>query len=103
MDNQEIERSEIDKLFDEDCDDNIVLVGEDGKEVEFVQIALLPIEDNVYAILQPAELFDDMQEDEAFVFSVEDIDGEEAIVLVQDAQIIEQVFNLYYKLLDEQK
>lgn len=99
----EKEMGEIEKLLDEENSDNIVLVGEDGKEVEFIQIALIPIDEKVYAILQPVELFDDMEDDEAFVFSVEDIDGEDAIVLVSDEDVVSQVFSQYYELLDQQE
>ena len=41
----------IDALFDENNTDNIVLYNEKEEPVEFEQIAIIPIEENVYAIL----------------------------------------------------
>jgi hypothetical protein len=40
----------FDKLYDENNNDNITLYNEHGEPVEFEQIAIIPIEDNVYFI-----------------------------------------------------
>ena len=43
--------SPIDMLLDENNTENIKLYNEENQEVEFEQIALIPIEDKTYAIL----------------------------------------------------
>ena len=46
----EEEKSPIDRLFDEDDTSPISLFNEKGEEVKFEQIALIPVEEKIYAI-----------------------------------------------------
>ena len=96
------ERSAIDLLLDENYTGNIVMYDENDKEVEFEQIAIIPLNDKVYALLHPLNV-NDLAEDEAIVFSVEEIDDEDAIVLVEDMNVVNAVFDEYYRLLKEQE
>ena len=41
----------IDAIYDENNEENIVLYNENDEPVEFEQIAVIPIEDNVYVIV----------------------------------------------------
>ena len=65
MENKNI--SPIDMLFDEKNTDNIVLYDEKGVEVEFEQIALIPLEEKIYAILRPLDSDAPIAEDEALI------------------------------------
>lgn len=109
--NENEELSPIDCLFDEDNTDPITLFNEKGEKVEFEQIALIPLEDNkskdnkIYAILKPMETMEGVGEDEALVFEVvesEDDEEEEYLNLVSDLDIIDKVFDVYNKLMDEE-
>lgn len=84
-------------------DDVIVLETVDGEEIEFVEIAGINLDGNFYVILQPVELIEGMDEDEALVFSL--IRGEEndQYSIVIDEEIIDKVFEEYNRLLDEQQ
>ena len=94
----------IDALFDENNTDNIKLYNEKDEEIEFEQIALIPLDDVVYAILKPVMEIEGVADDEAFVFEiVEDEDNGESLRLVEDDKIIDAVFDDYNKLLDEEK
>ncbi len=93
--------SEIEKLLDENNDENLVLYDENDNAVEFEQVAVIPYCEKVYAILSPVQKIEGVADDEAFVFVIEEIDDEECIVMVQDNEIIDAVFVEYYKLLDE--
>ena len=42
--------SPIEQLLSEDNTDNIVLYDENGTPTEFVQVAIIPVEDKTYAI-----------------------------------------------------
>ena len=89
----------IDALFDENNDDLIILFNEKGEEIAFEQIALIPIEKTVYAILKPVKPMDGLGEDEGLVFSVEkNAAGEEYLALVTDEGIIDAVFSVYDEL-----
>lgn len=90
--------TEIDKLFDEDNTDLIVLYNEKGEEISFEQIALIPLKNNTYFILKPVIVLEGMSEDEGLVFELKEINGEEYIVLVTKENIINDVFDIYDSL-----
>ena len=93
----------IDALFDENNCDPIVLFSENGEEVSFEQIALIPIEEKMYAILKPVVPIEGLGENEGLVFSIEvnEENGEEFLVLVADEKIIDAVFEIYDELVNE--
>ena len=100
------ELSPIDKLFDDNNSDPIVLFNEKGEEVSFEQIALIPLEERIFAILKPMEKTEGVGEDEALVFEVldgETEEDEEYLNLVSDMEIIDNVFKVYDKLIDEEE
>jgi len=86
----------------EEADDDIVtLLSADGEEIDFVEIAGIAHKGNFYAILQPVELIEGMDDDEALVFKVtRGKDGEDKFEIELDDSIIEAVFAEYNKLLD---
>ena len=99
MDNHE---SAIEKLFDENNNDNIILYNEKGEPTEFEQAALIPYNQTVYAILSLAKPDENIAEDEGLVFAIEADENEKySLVLVTDEDIINAVFDIYEKLLDE--
>jgi len=100
--NQNEEMSQIDKLFDENNDENIILLDENNQETEFEQIAVIPLDEEVYFILKPVKLIEGMQENEALVFKLEETEDEEMIVICDDVKIIDKVFQEYYDLLKEE-
>ncbi len=95
----------IDALFDEENNDAIVLFNERGEEIAFEQIALIPLNERVYAILKPVMPLEGLGENEALVFSIEENDetNEECLVLVVDVEIIDKVFDVYDKLVEDSK
>ncbi len=91
--------SPIDALYDENNEDNIFLYNENDEPIEFAQIAVIPIEENVYVILKPIEPVEGIADDEALVFEI--IDDEE-IHIVQDEKIATKVFDIYYEMLNKE-
>ncbi|MBR5192069.1 MAG: DUF1292 domain-containing protein [Clostridia bacterium] len=94
---------DFDKLDEEAAnEDYITLTTADGEEVDFVEIAGIAYKGNFYAILQPVELLEGMDDDEALVFKVtKNRDGSDNFEIELDDEIIEAVFTEYGKLLDE--
>ena len=89
--------------YNEEDDDIVTLMTANGEEVDFVEIAGIAYGGNFYAILQPVELLDGMDDDEALVFKVSrGPDGEDKFDIELDDFIIEKVFEEYNRLLDEQ-
>ena len=85
----------VDELDGDSGDDIITLVGEDGNEIDFFVAAVIPYNGKMYGILQPVELLEGMQEDEALVFECD----EENFDLVTDDGIIDAVFAKYDELI----
>lgn len=94
---------DLDESVDEESRDEVItLMTETGKELEFVEVAVIPLEGKVYAILQPVELLEGMQEDEALVFEmVMGEDGPEGFNVVLDDEAIDAVFAVYNQMCEE--
>jgi len=87
---------------EEEYDDIVTLLSADGEEVDFVEIAGIAYGGEFYAILQPVELLEGMEDDEALVFKVSrGDDGEDKFEIELDDDIIDAVFAEYNRLLDE--
>ena len=93
--------SPIEKILDENNEDPIILYDEENREIEFDQVAVIPLYEKIYVILKPITEIEGVADDEALVFVIEEIEDEDTLVLVDDEQIIDLVFDEYYKLLDE--
>ena len=91
----------IDHMANDD-DDIVTLVSSEGEEVDFVEVAGIAFQGEFYAILQPVELLEGMEEDEALVFKVTKGEGgEDKFEIELDDAVIDAVFAEYNKLLDE--
>ena len=93
------ERSQIELLLDENNTENLKLYDENNKETEFEQVAVIPLNEKVYAILKPVTKIVGVNDDEALVFVIEEIDDEDCLVIVDDEKVVDEVFKEYYELL----
>lgn len=93
------ERNQIELLLDENNTDNLKLYDENNKETEFEQVAVIPLNEKVYAILKPVTKIVGINDDEALVFGIEEIDDEDCLVIVDDEKVVDEVFKEYYALL----
>lgn len=97
-----MDKNSIERLLDDKDTESIILYDEDDKEVEFEQIAIIPFENAVYAILKPVVKMEGVEEDEAIVFALDtDEESDEVLTIVEEDAIIDAVFDAYYKLIDE--
>ena len=97
----EEEKTVFEKLFDEKDESNIVLYDENEQPVEFEQCAIIPVKEQVYAILRPVKKMEGLSEDQGLVFLLEETDeGEELLTVVDDEDIIDIVFEEYDKLFE---
>lgn len=90
-------------VTEEEDDEVIVLQGPDGEEVEFEEIADITLGEHFYVILQPVERHEDMGQDEAVVFEVVSGEENDEFVVVDDDDIIDEVFTEYNRLFEEQQ
>ena len=96
----------LDVLLDQDNKDPIVLVDENGKQLTFEQVAVIPYEvrkeKRLYAVLKPIDKIEGIGDDEAIVFVVDqDKDGNSIIKVEEDEEVAIAVFDKYYDLLEE--
>ena len=77
-------------LMDEKNDDNIILFDDSGESVELEQVAVIPHEDELYAILRPL----DADEDSAAVFKI-DPEDEESLVNIEDDALASKILDIY--------
>ena len=99
MENEELEMNVLEMLFDEENEDDITIYDEDGNPVAFEQIALIPLEEKIYAILKPVLPMEGLGEDEGMVFEIDE--AEEALNVVVEDEIIDAVFAVYEQLCEE--
>ena len=85
-------------LLDENNNDNIILTF-DNFEIEFEQVALILVRNNSYAILRPITVMEGLDNDEGIVFLIDDIENN--LILIEDEEVIDEVYDIYFDLLDE--
>ena len=74
-------------------DEKIILVNEDGEEVEFYIDEQFEFEDNLYVVLYEKE-----EDDDALLFKIlEDEDGEMQLIEVEDDDEFERVSEFYFE------
>ena len=94
----------VEMILDPNNYDNVVLYNEKDEPIEFEQIAVIPIKDNTYVILQPVAPMAGIEEDEAFAFLLPKRElGETDVQLVEDDELIDQIFAAYARMYDSQK
>ena len=85
----------IDRFFDEENFDNVKLEDNDGKEIEFEQIAVVDYEEKYYVILHPITKMEGVGEDEALVFLVDEEKDE--LIYCDDEATAQAVFAVFYE------
>ncbi len=88
-------------ILDEENNENVILYNQKDEPVEFEQIAIVPLNDKDYVILKPVEVFDGMKEDEAIVFRFDETEDGDILNVETDDKTVDEVFNVYYKLLED--
>ena len=96
----------LDVLLDQDNREPIVLMDENGKQMTFEQVAVIPYEvrkeKRLYCVLKPLDKIEGIADDEAIVFLVETDDkGNSVIRIEEDEEVAIAVFDKYYDLLEE--
>lgn len=99
---EEMKQTIVDVLLDEENKEPIVLIDGSGKKLSFEQIAVIPFNDKLYCVLKPIDKLDNVADDEAIVFYVQEEEGKEPVLMVEtDEKVAIDVFEEYYNLLDE--
>lgn len=88
----------IKALLNENNNDNIFLEF-NNEYIEFEQYALIFVRDNYYSILRPITIKEDIDNDEGIIFMIDEVKNR--LILIEDEEIIDEVYDVYFSLLDE--
>lgn len=89
-------------MGEDERDDIVVLIGEDGEEVEFEHLDTIEMNGNEYVILLPLDEQDD-EVDEVVILKVDhNEDGEDAFVTVDDEEELNEVFEEFKERMEEE-
>lgn len=93
----------LDVLLDENNTAPIYMYNDNGDQIEFDQIAVIPYgEEDLYCILKPITKVPGIKDDEAVVFKVEQDENGEGFLKVEDREEVAiAVFDQYYNLIEE--
>ena len=91
--------------MDDERDDIVVLVDENGEEVEFEHIDTIEMNDNEYVVLAP--LIEDQEEapeeEEVIILKIEhNENGEDSFVTIEDDDELDEVFNEFQSRMEEE-
>ena len=94
----------IDRLLDVEDNEPITLFDENDNAIAFEQIALIPFEEKLYAILKPIDVMEGVGDDEGVIFLFEENEqtNETFLRVVNDDKIIDKVFSQYLELVKEE-
>ena len=93
--------------MEEDRDDIVILVDENGDEVEFEHIDTIDMNGNEYVVLVPynedADEDEEQDEEEVVILKVEHSEsGEDSFVTVEDEEELDAVFEEFQQHMDDE-
>ncbi len=89
--------------MDEERDDIVILVGEDGEEVEFEHIDTIEMNGNEYVVLIPVEEQENEEVEEVVILKVDHSDdGEDSFVTIDDEDELNNVFEEFKTRMEEE-
>lgn len=91
----------IEQILDENNNDNLKIKSDAGEMLEFEQVALINLEEEIYTILHP--IANDFLPDDVLVFRIVYNDPQAELVLEENEDIINECFDAYYKMLKTKK
>ena len=93
----------IEQLLDETNEDNVILYDENDNPNEFEQIAIIPLDNSVYAILKPAFQIEGVADDEVFIFEIVADESGDMLSIVTEEKVVNAVMQNYYDLIEEEE
>ncbi len=91
----------LDVILDENNTDELVLQNEQGKQIRFEQVAVIPYNEKIYVILKPIDKIEGVEDDQAIVFLADETKRPTVLVPEQDEKIAIKIFDEYYNLVEE--
>lgn len=90
-------------MSEEEIDDIVVLIGEDGEEVEFEHLDTIELDGKEYVILLPMDEQENEEVDEVVILKVDqNEEGEDSFVTVDDEDELNKVFEVFKTRMEEE-
>ena len=84
-------------------DATILLTDEQGKDIEFDHLLTFEYEGGRYVALMPVETIEGIAEDEVLLLRISQKDGEDILVSIDNEVLLEEVFNEFLAIMDEEE
>ena len=94
-------KSIIEQILDENNHDFINAYDDFGNPIQFEQVAVVSIEEELFVILR--ENRDDIPLEEVLVFRIVMNETNQELLLEENEEVIEEVFDEYYRLQKKKK
>lgn len=85
----------LDKLLDENNQENIMLYGDNGAEVIFEKLALIHLDGVTYAILNPVTVIHGITDEGVLVFALTREGDEPCLEVCEDESVLQMVLAQY--------
>lgn len=90
-------------MGEEERDDIVVLLGEDGEEVEFEHLDTVELNGSEYVVLLPIEEQENEEVDEVVILKIEhDEEGEDSFITVDDEEELNRVFEEFKTRMEDE-
>jgi len=88
-------------MSEDEKEDIIVLIGEDGEEVEFEHLDTVELNGNEYVVLLPMDEEENEEADEVVILKIDhNEDGEDSFITVDDDDELNVVFEEFKSRMD---
>lgn len=91
----------IEQILDENNNEILEIKGINGEILKFEQVALISIENDLFTILHP--IAKDVHPDDVLVFKIKNEGDTAELLLEENEDLIEEVFDEYYSLYNKGK
>ena len=91
----------LDVILDENNTDALILQNEQGRQIRFEQVAVIPYNEKIYVILKPIDEIEGVEDDQAIVFLADETKRPTVLIPENDEKTAVKVFDEYYNLVEE--
>lgn len=99
----ENKNKDVEEIVDEELEDEdmvVILVDDKGKEREFLEIAVIDLDQKFFSVLESTETFDDIEAGDIMIYEIgEDEEGNETLLPIESEETLSKVYEKFNELL----
>ena len=85
----------------EELSDVVELIDDTGRTLKFYHIGTMDHKGECYVFFQPAEEIEDTDEDSVVIFRIGESDGQEVLLPVEDEALLDEVYEEFCRMMEE--